>query len=129
MLSRSVATHINVLLAGLLALASLSGCSSPGGPASGAPPVPETEPIPEAEPAPAFPGEDLTWTESVPSPTALYESQGLAADGRLYVFGGYHNKQIQASAKSSAFDPATSRWFSLAPMPEGYARGAGALRR
>ena len=123
-----------VLLAGLLALAGLNGCSNsqpvaaqpaPEQPASG--PVVEPPAPPATGPAPAFPGLDLTWTESVPSPVALYESQGLAANGRLYVFGGYHNKQIQASADSFAFDPATGRWFSLAPLPERVTHAGQAL--
>lgn len=123
-----------VLLAGLLVLAGLNGCSTtqsaPEQPTAGQPaPGPGLEPPapPPTGPAPAFPSDDLTWTESVPSPVALYESQGLAANGRLYVFGGYHNEQIQASARAFAFDPAAARWFDLAPLPEPVTHAGQAL--
>ena len=74
-----------------------------------------TNPEPVTE---AFPDQTLVWTESVRSPAALYESQGLAANGKLYIFGGYFNEQIQASPVTFAFNPATKSWHNLAPMPE-----------
>lgn len=103
------------LIAALAVLAGLSGCATEPEPsaAGGEPSAPETV----AGSVPAFPAADLVWTESVRSPVALYESQGLAARGRLYVFGGYHNKQIEASSESLAFDPAAERWTRLAPLP------------
>ncbi len=102
-----------VLLTALVVTAGLGGCSTEPPASAGEPSAPETV----AGPVPAFPSQDLAWTESVPSPVALYESQGLAARGRLYVFGGYHSGQIEASSQSLAFDPATGRWTPLAPLP------------
>ena len=120
----------HVWLAGLLASTILNSCSDPSPTISEPPSAPEPiiEPTPpETTPAPAFPGQDLTWTESVPSPVALYESQGLATNGYLYILGGYHNERIQASASTFAFDPATQRWSNLAPMPEKITHAGQAL--
>lgn len=76
-----------------------------------------------------FPGHTLTWTETVRSPVALYESQGLAAANLLYVFGGYYNAQIHATDSSYAFNPATSQWTNLEPMPEKLTHAGQALYR
>lgn len=72
----------------------------------------------DPEPLTKFPGYNINWTETTRSPVALYESGGLAAGGKLYVFGGYYNTAIQATTESYAFDPATEMWENLAPMPE-----------
>ncbi len=119
--SDELARTKNLLFVGLLSFVVLNGCANLIPPTGGEPQIPE--PVVET----AFPGQDLTWTESVPSPVALYESQGLAANGSLYVFGGYDNEQIQASLLTLAFNPATERWRNLAPMPEKITHAGQAL--
>ncbi len=120
----------HIWLAGLL-LASLVGCSRPPAAQPGQQPSepvvdePVTDDPVTGDPVTddpgddgVFPGRDVTWTETVPSPVALYEAQGLAAGGLLYVFGGFYNEQPQASLITLAFDPVKERWHNLAPLPE-----------
>ena len=49
---------------------------------------------------------------------ARYEAAGMVVDDKLYVFGGYRNKQIQVTARSDVYDPATDSWARIADMPE-----------
>ena len=81
----------------------------------------------ELKPIRKFPGYNIRWSKSVPSPSTLFESEGLAANGRLYVFGGYHNKEIEASRRAYAFDPEQQRWYNLAPLPEAITHAGQAL--
>ncbi len=74
-----------------------------------------------------FPGPQVSWAEAIPIATTLYESQGLVASGRFYIFGGYYNDQIQSSPSTYAFDPARERWYNLAPMPEEITHAGQAL--
>lgn len=82
------------------------------------PPPESGSPAVNAE-APQFKRTILQWQPpgneaSIPR----YEAQGLAVDGRLFVFGGFFNEKTQATLESEAYDPEENRWISLAPMPE-----------
>jgi N-acetylneuraminic acid mutarotase len=46
------------------------------------------------------------------------ESQGLAFNGRLWVFGGFVKPNLAATLTAASYDPATNLWTTLAPMPE-----------
>jgi len=62
---------------------------------------------------------DREWnTWGAASPVGRYESAGVAVNGKLYVFGGYTNEQIQATPRSDMYDPATNTWTRIADMPE-----------
>jgi len=60
----------------------------------------------------------FTWNSAAPSPIARFESQRVVVNGKLYVFGGYANSDLQATRRSDVYDPATDSWTQLADMPE-----------
>jgi len=67
---------------------------------------------PSSEPA------SLTWEKPGPNaPERRYEAQGLALDGKLYVFGGFLSGTA-AGLEAAVFDLATRTWSTLSPMPE-----------
>jgi hypothetical protein len=59
-----------------------------------------------------------TWTTQAPVPITLFESQGIAAGGKLYAFGGFFNNKWQTTKQSYAYDPASNSWQRLADLPE-----------
>ncbi len=61
----------------------------------------------------------ITWLPSGPTLSSVEtsESQGIAYDGRLWVFGGFVKPNLAATLAAAAFDPVTNHWTSLAPMP------------
>lgn len=72
----------------------------------------------------------VTWTAGVPKPTrflkgedaarppmARFEPAVAAASGRIFVLGGFHNRQLQATARCDVFDPASNAWSRLPDMP------------
>jgi hypothetical protein len=61
----------------------------------------------------------LVWGKNgADAPLPLFEAQGLAALGRLYVFGGFNTgAPITATRQSHAYDPARDRWARLADAP------------
>lgn len=69
----------------------------------------------------------FAWTGSAAAPLPRYEAAGAAANGRLYVFGGYVNASIQATARADAFDPARNAWTRLRDMPEVVTHAAQAV--
>ena len=79
-------------------------------------PVPAQNPFPEAEPD--LNARSLHWRASKRVPTPLYEAQGTALNGELYVFGGYYNGQIEATKRAYAFDPQGETWRSIEPLPQ-----------
>jgi N-acetylneuraminic acid mutarotase len=70
---------------------------------------------------------DLSWTLAEGAPRNLYEAQGVAVDGKLYVFGGFYNSQIQATTESHVYDPQTDAWTRIADMPEAITHGGTAV--
>lgn len=98
-----------------------SGTGTGGSPPTPAPtPTPTPTPSPTPTPVPAN-GLDqpLTWQTLARAPIALAEAQSVAADGKLYVFGGYNvtTPDYQPTSAAEAFDPSTNTWTTLAPMP------------
>lgn len=68
--------------------------------------------------APSAGAEALSAWEDLPAlPQARMEAQGIAHAGKLYIFGGFANNQLQATARVDVYDPATRRWARLADMP------------
>jgi hypothetical protein len=61
---------------------------------------------------------DWTWLDEPDANVARYEADGAVVDDKLYVFGGYRNKDIQSTAAAEVFDPATDKWTRLSDMPE-----------
>ena len=58
------------------------------------------------------------WIDPASAPLARYEAAGMVVDDKLYVFGGYINSKIQATARSDMYDPATNTWTRIADMPQ-----------
>lgn len=62
--------------------------------------------------------DSFRWKTAAANPLARYEAIGAAANGKLFVFGGYINNRIQATARVDAYDPAANTWKQLGDMPE-----------
>ncbi|WP_428194606.1 Kelch repeat-containing protein, partial [Deinococcus saxicola] len=63
----------------------------------------------------------LSWTSRAPAPTTLYEGQGAAVGGKLYVFGGFDknvNGRPIATRVANVYDPAADRWTRLRNIPD-----------
>ncbi len=58
------------------------------------------------------------WSQKSDGPFARYEGDGAIVNGKLYIFGGYINTQIQATTRSDMYDPSTGKWTRIADMPE-----------
>lgn len=65
-----------------------------------------------------LPAAEFAWSGTNANPLPRYEASGVSANGRVYVFGGYINSAIQATARVDAFDPARNTWRRLRDMPE-----------
>jgi N-acetylneuraminic acid mutarotase len=57
------------------------------------------------------------WTRLAAGALPRYEAGVAVADGRLFVFGGFYNVQIQATPRVDVYDPATNTWRRLHDMP------------
>ena len=72
---------------------------------------------------PPAPGEfriladEFTWQTAASHPIDRFESNGLAAFGRLWVIGGFGTYTAQSSPRSDVYDPATDTWTRIADMP------------
>lgn len=75
----------------------------------GAAPAPQPPaPVPEVR---------ASWREVAAAPQVLFESESIAANGRLYVFGGFHNSAVQATRRAYSYDPAANKWARIADLP------------
>jgi N-acetylneuraminic acid mutarotase len=70
---------------------------------------------------------NFTWTEQAPSPIARMEAQGAMVDGKLYVFGGFYNIQLNATTRADRYDLQAKRWERIADMPEPLTHAAQAV--
>lgn len=59
----------------------------------------------------------ITWKTGAPSPITRAEAARGVVNGKVYVFGGYYNADIQATKRTDVYDPATNTWRRLADMP------------
>ncbi len=55
---------------------------------------------------------------AAPSPIDRFESAGAVVGGKVYVFGGFYDAQINVTARSDVFDPRHNTWTQIADMPE-----------
>jgi N-acetylneuraminic acid mutarotase len=99
-----VMKHFKNVMLGLLLLA--AACGAPA-----AEPPPAEPPPAEPEPGP------LQWTRGADAPQRLFEAQGVAVDGKLYVFGGFY-RWLDTTLQAHAYDPANDTWARLADVPE-----------
>ncbi|MBI3811108.1 MAG: hypothetical protein HY283_02725 [Nitrospirae bacterium] len=60
-----------------------------------------------------------TWAKpGANAPIARYEAQGLAVEGKLYVFGGFYNQKTQATDQSDRYDIKTDTWTPISSLPD-----------
>lgn len=67
------------------------------------------------------------WRRAAPSPIPRVEAGRVVHDGRLYVFGGFFNNDIQATRQVHVYDPKANVWTRLADMPSAVTHVAPAL--
>ena len=60
----------------------------------------------------------LKWTAMPSLPGKRFEGNNAAVGGKFYVFGGYHDFNIRATADAHVYDPKTNAWSSLPDMPQ-----------
>lgn len=58
-------------------------------------------------------------TLEAPLPTQRAGAGTVAMDGKLVVLGGESVRQVPGHSEVEAYDPATARWTTLAPLPRG----------
>ncbi len=68
----------------------------------------------------------IDWSSVAKYPTDLGEAQGVAVDGKLYVFGGYPPPCCTPTVKSNVYDPATNTWSPIADLPIGLTHAGNA---
>ena len=54
------------------------------------------------------------WSKAAPFPEPQEELYGVAANGKMYVIGGFHNGPTGLNYE---YDPATDKWTKKTPMP------------
>jgi N-acetylneuraminic acid mutarotase len=69
----------------------------------------------------------VSWSSKAPNTLGRYEAAGTTVNGKLYVFGGFINASIQATAQSDVYDPASNTWKRLRDMPERLTHAAQAV--
>jgi len=67
-------------------------------------------------PAPSNTPWPASWSAGAASPTACFESAGLAFGGLVYRFGGF-DSSFRAIRSYASYNPATNKWTSLGTLP------------
>jgi N-acetylneuraminic acid mutarotase len=115
----------------LAGCAALAGAAGPGADLAGACwGGPELDPTPSGTVEPRLPAhhptppggfrilaDEFTWSTATSHPIERFESNGLAAFGKLWVIGGFGKYTAQSSPRSDVYDPATDTWTRIADMP------------
>lgn len=71
------------------------------------------EPAPRLDPDAPL----LAWQDLPDIGLPRYEAGSVVVDGKLYVFGGFHGRELDATPRVDIFDPATATWSRGADMP------------
>ena len=58
------------------------------------------------------------WTTLPRAPLTRYEASVAEIDGNVYMFGGFHNDQTQATRTVHVYETKTNRWTARREMPE-----------
>ncbi len=59
------------------------------------------------------------WSDAAPAPLDRWESETFTYDGELYLFGGFDDRNLDATAECDVYDPATDVWSHLTTVPTG----------
>jgi N-acetylneuraminic acid mutarotase len=68
-------------------------------------------------PSTPVPAVNMVWATKANNPLTRMEANGIAVNGKLYVFGGYITWP-NATNRADAYDPVTNTWTQLASMPD-----------
>jgi N-acetylneuraminic acid mutarotase/regulation of enolase protein 1 (concanavalin A-like superfamily) len=60
-----------------------------------------------------------TWSDLAPAPMTRWESQTFSYGGKLYVFGGFIDRNLDATSECDVYDPAANAWTDLTTIPVG----------
>ena len=71
-----------------------------------------------ASPTVREPASSEGWFAAASAPLTVYEAQGAAVGGKVYVFGGFYDTKTRATTRVQRYDPASDAWDTLAPLPE-----------
>lgn len=64
------------------------------------------------------PPTETTWTPGADALASIFEAQSAyAEDGKMYVFGGFYNEDVQATRFAQAYDPKADSWSRIADLP------------
>lgn len=85
-------------------------------------PEPEPEPTPTPPPTPQLKW-PTQWQAATAAPVARFEALSVSSNGKLYVFGGWIDKNFNSTRRVDRYDPVTNKWTRLADMqaPETHA--------
>ena len=59
------------------------------------------------------------WSDAAAAPMARWESQTFTYAGKLYVFGGFVDRNLDTTAECDVYDPAADTWTDLTTLPVG----------
>ena len=57
------------------------------------------------------------WASAATAPLARWESQTFSYGGKLYVFGGFTDRVLDATGECDVYDPAANTWTDLTTIP------------
>ena len=66
----------------------------------------------------AFSGNSPDWPQGASAPGKRVQSVAAAVNGRLFVFAGFRNKQLEPSNQTFIYDVAADNWTEGAPADE-----------
>lgn len=70
-----------------------------------------------AEPMEIAPVSPAEWQAVAPSPLPRFEAPAAVVEGRLFVFGGFVDPELNATNRVDVYDPEENRWMRRADMP------------
>jgi N-acetylneuraminic acid mutarotase len=59
------------------------------------------------------------WTNGQPEPLNRWEAETFSWNGKLYAFGGFTDRHLNATSECDVYDPATGVWTFLTNVPTG----------
>ena len=62
--------------------------------------------------------EPFSWQSVADAPIVRYEAQGIAIDGKLYLFGGFFNSGNETTVRMDVYEPQTDSWSPAADVPD-----------
>ncbi len=57
------------------------------------------------------------WTNAATAPLSRWEAQSFTYNGKLYAFGGFIDRNLDATGEGDVYDPATQTWTQLTTIP------------